>query len=368
MIRKKAERFGKRTLVRILKTFIRSEHISEVSLEEIRRILVVRQDDRIGNLVLITPMLEALRQGCPDRRIVLLAGQSFHEILQGNPHCDEIFVLEKRPYAASPVRFVRLIRRLRAERFDLALDCSHAHAFSFSNGLLTYLSGAPLRMGYRRGDSDVFLNVLIPPPSDGKHASEVHLDLVRSLGAKVNTPTMRIFVDETERTSICRSLREKGISEDDRVCGIHIGGSGKKRWPIKKYARLADKLNEHFGFKVIIVCGQKEEYLLPDLVGHMRITPVITSSLRVREMVALIERCDIFIAPDTGPMHLSVAVGTPTVAIFLAPNFGIFGPQGKEHRIAHRPGGKVDVDDVMAAVRTMSPLNSITADESKSRA
>ena len=356
MIRKKAERLGKRILVSILKKLIRSGPSSEVKMEKVRKILVVRQDDKIGNLVLITPMLEALRKGLPGRRIVLLTGESFHEIFQGNPNCDEIIVVEKRRYVLRPFHFLRLIRRMRAEGFDLALDCSHVHAFSFSNGLLTFLSGAPLRVGYGRGDSNLFLNVCVPSDSEAKHATEVHLDLVRSLGVKTDTPRMQIVVHESEGKAIRQYLGERGVSENDPLCGLHIGGTGKKRWSVEKYARLADELTEQFGFKVFILWGQKEEDLLPVLEDQMRTTPIVSSSLRVREMVALIERCDLFIAPDTGPMHISVAVGTPTVAIFLAPNHSLYGPRGEEHRIAYRPGGEVDIDDVLTAVRTMDPL------------
>lgn len=353
MIRKRAERLGKRALVWVLKRCVKSEPGPKINPGKVKKILVVRQDDRIGNLVLITPMLEALRRGFPGRRIVLLVGQSFHEILQGNPHCDEVVVFEKRRYIFHPFDFFRLVKRLRAERFDLALDCSHVHAFSFSNGLLTYLSGAPYRVGYGRGNSDLFLNMSVCPQPSGKHATEAHMDLVRSLGVEVDNPQMRVYMSENERESIRWYLRQKGVSEEDLLCGLHIGGSGKKRWPVENFARLADELNRLFGMKVIILWGQKEASLLPDLERHLRTTPIVSDPLRIREMTALIEQCSLFVAPDTGPMHISVAVGTPTVAIFLAPNYPVYGPRGDGHKVVYREGGQVTVDDVVAAVRTL---------------
>ena len=354
MIFKKIELTGKRFLLFLLSLFLGSERLEkeDVDLSRIRKILVVRQDDRIGNLILTTPLLSALRRFFPQAQLWYLASKTFHTLFSKSNLVDKILVAKKRQFIFHPLSLAFFIRKIRKQKFDLAFDLSDENNFSLNNSFLVLLSGARYRIGYKKPESNLFLNLEVPPSSIRKHASEMHLDLLRHLVGDFQSEHLNIQVDPDKRDIVKKYLKEKGVGVDDFVVGMHIGGRGKKRWQVENFQKLADWITDSFSAKVIFLWGPEERKSIQKI--QIRGKDQIVSELfPLPILTALIERCNLFISPDTGAMHLAVAGGTPTLALFLDSDPIKFGPRGKIHRTLQGSDGRISVETVKNVFQEM---------------
>jgi heptosyltransferase-3 len=404
MLFKQIEDLGKKLLVLILGFFLKQEKLTpkDVELSSIKKILVIRQDDRIGNLILTTPLLSALRRFFPEAHISYLASKTFHTLFSNSSLVDQIFVAKKRQYIFHPLSLVSFIRKIRKQKFDLAFDSSDENNFSLNNSFLAYLSGARYRVGYEKPNSGLFLNLEVsspPPCSDHlnfvpfrpesslrsetflrhrvsgrgagsktgrrqdkrsrtvepvqRHAAEMHLDLLRFLVGNFQGDDLKIEVALENRLSVKKNLEKKRILAGDFLVGINIGGRGKKRWNLENFARLADWIVDNFDFKVIFIWGPEEKKMVKGMIPKNENRQFLSDLLPLPVLAALVERCNLFISGDTGVMHLSTAVGTPTLALFLDSDPFKFGPRGKSHKIICSSNGRISVDMVKKTTKDM---------------
>jgi len=346
---KAIERKGKRLMVTVLGFLLGTSPVfpKRISRSRLRRVLVVRQDERLGNLLLVTPLLESLRRALPEAHISVLVSRRFAEILRGNNDIDAILTLDKRRLLRNPFRLVSLIRTLRRGSFDLAIDCGPVDDISLNNSLLTYLSGAPLRLGHRRGDSHIFLNIEVPVAGGQRSEVDHHVDLARHIFGEIPAGQMKLCLSPEERDRAVRRLRGWGLRSDDLVIGVHVGGRGRKRWPAQNFYDLGRRLIARFGIKILLFWGPNERELIRRFRGENSAGLLIPPLLSIRDLAAQIERCAVFVCNDTGPMHLARAVGTPTVAIFRKPNYHRYGPPDEKNRVLYRRDVEITVDDVV---------------------
>ncbi|MGB8657423.1 MAG: glycosyltransferase family 9 protein [Candidatus Zixiibacteriota bacterium] len=354
MFLKKIEQNGKKLLLLVLSLFVKSEELKreDVELDQVGKILIVRQDDRIGNLILTTPLLSAIRKHFPKAEIWYVASKTFHTFFSKSSLVDEILVAKKRQYIFHPLSLVLFIRKIRKQKFDLAFDASDENNFSLNNSFLAYLSGARYKIGHKKAQSHLFLNLEVPSSPASRHASEMHVDLLRYLVGDFAADGLRIEVQPDKRAVIEKYLREQGIETDDFLVGVHIGGRGEKRWPVGNYQKLADWITDSFDAKLIFIWGPEEK----KVIRQVRATDkrqVVSQMFDLPTLSALIGRCNLFVSPDTGAMHLSVAVGTPTLALFIDSDPIKFGPQGKTHRIIEATAGTLSVETVEHVFREM---------------
>jgi len=355
MIFKQIEHMGKRLLVRILGFFLKQEKLTpkDVDLSCIKRILVIRQDDRIGNLILTTPLLSALRRFFPMAQVSYLASKTFHTLFHNSTLVDQIFVAKKRQYIFHPLSLVSFIRKIRKQKFDLAFDASDENNFSLNNSFLAYLSGAKYRIGYEKPNSSLFLNLEVSPTPLRRHAAEMHLDLLRFLVGDFEGDDIRIEVDTEKRTHVEEYLNQKNVSTDDFLIGINVGGRGKKRWDLENFTQLADWIADSFDSKVIFVWGPEEKRMIKGITLKNEERQILSDLFPLPVLAALTQRCNLFITGDTGAMHLSAAVGTPTLALFLNSDPAKFGPQGKAHKIIYSPNGNISVETVKKEIKNL---------------
>lgn len=347
MLFKRIEQAGKKFLVSALGLFLRQESLNrnEVDLAQINRILVIRQDDRIGNLMLTTPLLAALRRFFPQAKVWYLASKTFHTLFSNSKLVDRILVAKKRQYIFHPLSLVLFIRRIRRQKFDLTIDASDENNFSLNNSFLVYLSGARYRIGYQKPKSHLFLSLEVPAPSTNKHASEMHLDLLRYLVGDFQSDGLKIEVDPDRTTEASEYLNANGVENGDFLVGMHIGGRSAKRWPVENFQELADWITNSWGAKVIFFWGPEERRHIQNIKAKSG-EQIVSRLFDLPLLSALIGRCNLFISPDTGAMHLSVALGTPTLALFLDSDPVKFGPKGRMHRIVQASDGEISVDAV----------------------
>ncbi len=341
---------GRKALTALLAIIFPARHEVEYSWTENppSRVLLVRHDDRIGNLVLMKPLLEGIRQIWPDAETGVLIGPRFAQIYQEEPEIDRLWIVQKKRILRNPFLLMRLIRELRRFEYDIAIDCSHMHSFSLTGAMLTKLSGAPVRVAYDRGRADDFCNLLVDPLRAEHHESEVLLNLLRPFTVELPEALMKLHLSPEEHDWAEKMRAECGVGARGVLLGIHVGGRGAKKWPIERYITLIERILELYKLQITVICGPGEveeaRQIRQELVERVR----VIEDLGLRQMMSLIAHCDFFISPDTGPMHLAVAFGVPTAALFLEDSFKRYGPLGSGNRIV-RVTADSGEDEALAA-------------------
>ncbi len=354
-VRKRLELYGKHKLRKLLGLLLKPDSVGpgDFRPETISKILVVRQDSRLGNLVLMTPLLSGLKAGFPGAVIDVLISEGFEEVLEHNPNVDGIIVFEKKKARTNPWSYIGLIKRLKKNRYDCAVDVSDGNHFSLNNILLTSLSGARYRLGYDRDDARSFLNLLIPVQRAGTHMAEAMIDLARKLSPDIPDFPMKYYVSDEDRNFAVEWLGKHDICKQDSFTVIHPGGKGKKRWDARNFSGLIDALDGETGESIVLVGGPADQSVIDSIQELSQASFSVLSEVRVGQMAAVIERCSLFISGDTGPMHVSAALERPTVGIFVASDFSVYGPRCRNCRIVFNENGMPAVDEVMNAVHDL---------------
>lgn len=329
------------------------------------KILVV-EPWHIGDVVIATTALQALRARYPDASITLLAKPHAEELLRGSDLVDEIISFDF-PWTAEKDKYLRsrydryaissLVRRLRDERFDLTLDCR----MDFRSNVVTFASRAKRRVGYAFGGGSFLLTDAIKVNPTSHHKVTDWLKLMEALGSQRGARAIaraedgkplspRLTLLPEERQAAASKLEAMGIAPRDLIVAIHVGGSHpEKRWPPERFAQVADALVERYGVRIVVLVDP-EGYGAHVPLRHP--APYFTSSLR--ELMALIGSCDLLICNDSAPMHIADALGVPVVAVFTTGNPKWYGPSGKYQKVVGKgaPRGEmidVPVSDVLVA-------------------
>ena len=320
---KRLEKGGKTllraSLVRLLPRPRRPE--GPVDPASVRRVLAVRHDARLGNLLLLTPALRLIKTAFPAARVEVLLADKYGEALRFNPCVDEILTAKALP-------------GLRLRRYDLAFDFSPQHAFSLSSATWTALSGAKRRIGFDRGDAAKFLDDLVPVPAGRAHETANLARLVRHAAPGAALPPDAELRTEWrfgpgEREEGERTWRAWGL--DAESVALFLGARAEKRLPADWFLELARRLRAS-GRRVALTGGPAERELLQGKALPEGVTAA--PELPLRAFAATVANARAVLTADTGPMHLAVAVGTPTVELFSHTEPWRFG-------YAHLPGHRV---------------------------
>jgi len=309
-----------------------------------KRILVARTD-RIGDVLLSTPVFEVLRQSYPNAYIAALVSPYAQDIVRGNPFIDEVIVYDKDGLHKSIRSSIKFSLWLKSQRFDLALILHPINRMH----LITYFAGIPQRIGYDRKLS-LFLTDKIKHTKQlgQKHEMEYALDLVRYLGIEPKKVSLYMPVSRMSQEKVQQLLINAGISNDDKILAIHPSAScPSKIWPAGRFAEVCDALVEKYAFKVLVVASSKDYALAQQVVKDMKHQAInLAGKTSVGELAALLKRSSLFISNDSGPVHIAWAVGTPVIAIFGRNQKGLsplrWGPRGLKDRILHKQVGCIE--------------------------
>lgn len=305
-----------------------------------QRILVVRTD-RIGDVLLSTPVIKALRDKFPRAHIAVMVGPYAREIVEGNPYLNEVIVYDKDARQKGWWASLRFARALKAKKFDLALvlhPTNRAH-------LLAFFAGIPKRVGYDRKLGFLLTDRLEHTKQRGeKHELEYNLDLVRYLGIEPqDAATFMPVTPEAEKWAES-FLRQEGVADADGLAALHPGASCiSKLWPVERFAEVADRLVDKYGFKILLVAGPKDAALAAKVAEGMRHRPVnLAGKTSLSRLAGIFKRCRVLISNDSGPVHLAAAVGIPVISIFGRNQKGLspkrWGPANQKSRVLHKAG------------------------------
>jgi ADP-heptose:LPS heptosyltransferase len=311
-------------------------------LARVRRLLVIRTDERVGNQLLTTPLLRALKRGMPHAEVHLLASAR-HASVASRRHVDRVIPFEKRLAFRRPWRIVALLRALRRTRYDVIVEAGHWTEFSLTASLLGRLAtGAGAVVGHARGDSPRFLSHPVEHDPANENEVQAKLELLRPFGLTPQglAPETDLGRDPALAAQLLATMR---VAAPYAV--LNPGARlAQRRWSPEAQARVASGLAAR-GLATIVVWGPGEEGIARAVAetGAARLAPPTD----LEALAALLRQARLCVSNDSGPMHLAVAVGTPTVGIFVASDAARW-----QHKLplfaAAAPRGEDDAAEVLA--------------------
>jgi lipopolysaccharide heptosyltransferase II len=296
--------------------------------------ILIRANNWIGDVVMISPAVRAIRERFVHARIAIVAKAWVLEALGGNPCFDDLIEYEPGGVHAGVMGRLRLARTLRqGAPFDLAVLFQKA----FDAAVIARLAGARLRVGYATDARSMLLTHALPLPAAGTHHAEVFLGLARSLGCDVRDPIPFFHLSAEDRDRATALFEGSPLAGAGPRIVLHPGASkGPRAWHPERYVGLARSLHASMGARILLVGGAEESALLGSLLNDLKSVPcyVPGPDIRLKEIAGLMAGCDLFVGNDSGPMHLAAALRVPTLGIFGPGRSRTTGPIGSPGRVA----------------------------------
>ncbi|HKP71347.1 MAG TPA: glycosyltransferase family 9 protein [Pyrinomonadaceae bacterium] len=315
---------------------------------------------QLGDVVLSLPALHAIRARFPRARVTVAVGKPGKQVVEMSGAADDVLVVDRVSLrdGSKPVsvwRIARLVKEVRARRFDFVIDL---HSLSETN-LLGFLSGAKERLYGRRPTRSLdFLSNFRPRPvveDRAKHAVERYLDVIAPLGVTVASRVPRLPMRAEDARAVDELLRREKAGRDAPLVGMFPGAGHPSRcWPLARFAELARSLENNDGVRTVVFAGPEERALVKQMRAEFPRSSVIFDRLSIPQLAAAAARMSVFVSNDTGPMHVAAAVGTPVVILMQDhPMLTAYVPPGASHRVLHRPQiTEITADEAYAATRT----------------
>ncbi len=291
--------------------------------EKQKNILIVRTD-RIGDVVLTTPAIAALRNHFPNERISILVSAQTVDLVVGNPNLDDVLVDDRRGRNRGLFGFWQLVMFLRKRKFDIAINF---HTKRRTN-LLLFLAGIPQRIGYR---NEKWGFLLTDPLEDErasgiKHESQYCLDVLQMLGVDEPAADAYVPVQEQGRIWFEEELKRREFFHARPWIVIHSGSScPTKKWPVSCFAELMTLLEKKYQCGFILIGGADNCETVQELLAHYGKEGVLnlTGQVSLAQLVAVLSSCDLLVSNDSGPVHIAAALGMAVVSIFTRNQPGI---------------------------------------------
>jgi len=297
----------------------------------------------IGDVILTTPAIRALRRRFPDATLLYLVESLAAPVVAGNPHVSEVLVIERRRGLGRWIEDLRLARQLRQRRIDIAVDFHGGPRSAW----LTWATRARMRVGYDVADRRWMYTHVVPKPRGyaPRHSVLNQWDLLAPIDEAFRTPpqpnTDRIEmpVSAAAREAVAMRLASLGLAPNDRLVVVHAtAGNEFRRWPEASFARVIASLASRGRDWLVAVLGSAgDAAIIDDIVrqahaqasGTVRIVPIVGWPLD--QVRALMDRAALFVGGDSGPMHIAATTDIPIVAIFRPTMPTTWAPWRPEH-------------------------------------
>lgn len=301
-----------------------NEKIEELNRikNEINKILIVKLRG-IGDVVLSTAAIKNLRKYFPDARIDLLTEKPSAELMKHTGFIDDILIFNRK----STLERINLAYKIKKEKYDIVFDF-------FSNpstAQLTFASGAKFRAGFPYKGRRYAYNLFGPVERDKYHAAELHLEFLRMLNIPVTDSEISIGLSD-KAIQFAVDFIDKTDLKGEKILGISpSGGWQSKKCEAEKFAEFASSIFDRFDFKGLIVWGpgdKEDADKINDILGK---NAVIAPPTGIGQMAALLKQTTAVIANDSGPMHITTALGVPVLSLHGPTNPFMQGPFGDKH-------------------------------------
>ena len=326
---------------------------------------MVRTTNWIGDAVMTTPALKAVRETFPEARVTVVANPLVAQLFEFHPDCDEVIEYDRQGRHTGLIGFLRFVAMLRGRKFDCA--------FLFQNAaeaaVMAFLAGIPLRAGFMTDGRRLLLNHPVPigDAERALHHTDYYLHMLAQCGVTTSVKQQALALRPDEIQWAAEKLPQ------ERFAVINPGAAygSAKRWVPERFAAVGDKLFSEHGLSVVLSGGPGEIEIGADIAKAMQSPHQnLIGRTSVREMMALLAASRLMITNDSGPMHVAAAFAVPMVAIFGPTDHTTTSPWGTRSQIVrhavecspcmlrqcpidHRCMQRVTVEEVMAAAAAL---------------
>ncbi len=301
-------------------------------MPDYRRILLIKPSS-LGDIVHALPTVAALRARYPQAHIAWLVKRRWAEIVERAEGVDQVW-----PVEGGLTGWLSRVSALRAAAFDLVVDLQGL----FRSAALARLTGCSVRIGFANGreGSPFFYTIRVPVPTLDMHAVDRYLLVAAALGATIRpVPPARFRIRPEDNDAVSRLLHAHGLAPGDGWIAMNASARWPtKRWPLERFAAVADQLEDEGAGRVVLIGGPDDRADAESLKALMRTAPVdLTGQTSLGLLPALLKSAVLLVTNDSGPMHVAAAVGTPVVAMFGPTSPLRTGPYGPGHAVlTHR--------------------------------
>jgi len=368
---KALEKQAKHLLSALLRILFHPKPVSIPSPDQIRRILVIRQHNQLGDMLCIVPLLRALRSRFPEAYIALLASPVNIEVVRHNRYVDDVINFNKQAlmgrWGIGLGRMMGFISSLRKHRFDMVLVPSTV-SVSFTSHLLGYLSGAPIRIGAGSidGKENPSRYLLTNPQeldwrrSPHRHQTFRNMDVGSSISAFTKNLSIELTLTP-EEINDGKSKYRTAVHGYSLSIGYHPGaGKPPNCWPAERFAQVANMLWRELQAFPFITSGPMDRSTVSDLVEGLREPFYLLERMPVRQVASILANLNLVISNDTGIMHVAAAVGVPVLSLFGPTDPLQWAPIGEKHRYIVSKDGRMEsisVEEVLTTARAMLQAN-----------
>jgi heptosyltransferase-2 len=303
------------------------------------KILVIRLSS-LGDIILTTPVMDALKENFKNSEIHFLTKRKYQGLFESDPRINSVIYFESEGKDKGLSGLFRLIRKLNRENFDLVVDL-HASLRSF---FIRYLIKARKKIRYHKRLIPRLLMVYVKKLKV-KSVSTVdcYLESLERCGLKIYNRIPRLYSKEEERLWADNFLMEAGVKKDEVLIGIAPGAKWEtKSWNKERFSQVAKSLSQDSSVqngsiraKILLVGDNNDQKIIEYIKNSGGVENTVQAiDIPLDRLIVLLERCELFISSDSGPMHLASALGIPTIGIFGPTHPGLgFSPSGLEDKI-----------------------------------
>ncbi len=287
----------------------------KINPSEIKKILCIKPRG-IGDIILSTIIFENLTNHFPLAKIDYLTEHFAKPALKYNPLVNKIITMHSKEFS------LKVALRLRKEKYDMVIDL-------WSNprsAQITFLSGAKYKVGYAYRGRKYAYNILGTSSKGAVHSAEHNLELLKPLGVKIISKNIHYYIGENDKRFADEYFFNNNLSDKIVFGIIPAGGWDSKRCDKHKWVEICQESARNFNCKFLVLWGPGDEGDANFIKENLKDDCLLAPKSSVNEMAALISKCNVAIANDSGPMHISAALKVPTLGIFGPTNPKAHGP------------------------------------------
>ena len=277
----------------------------------------------LGDLVLTTPFIHALRKAAPDSHITYLVDEKLKDAILHNPNLDEVITIDKLGKDNSILSLVACARKLSTMEFDVVINLHPKERSTF----ICALTKTKWRVGTAHTAFRLFWDIYIQLDRT-IHAADMYLDVLHELGVKdLQHNGLELYVSDESKAYAEQFWRDNGVFTTDKLVGFNVGCSVEtNRWLPERFAQVADAFVER-GYKPVFFGGTMDDDIVCEAVANMKYTPIVaTGSFTIDILASALKRCELFITNHCGPMYVAVSQNVPVVALYGSSSSKIYSP------------------------------------------
>jgi ADP-heptose:LPS heptosyltransferase len=281
-----------------------------IDLNEIKKVLII-QIRPFGDVLLNTPYFPFLRKKLPNAKIDFLVCRPYHKILENNPYIDEMIVFNKRKGVRNLFERVKLLARINHRKYDCIID----QVQGTSSALITLFSKAKYRIAYSHARWKFLYNIRVIPEKQ-LYSASMKFYLLKPLGIEESPYQFYYHIKPESIAYIDKWMAKANLTGQKFICLSPGSPRNRKKWKGENYAKLADLILKKTDRKVVLLWGPDEKDDVINVSNAMEKKPIVALPTNFNEAAAMLNKCELLICNDGGLNHLSVAVGTASLAIF----------------------------------------------------